>query len=221
MKRRISFFWVALVLAVFAMPLWAQYQVGVIGGVNLANIHSNELEDDLGIDLQNRTLFGAGALFDAGLSEHFALRFEPMFLRKGAEAKATEEGVETISRIKMDYLELPLMARFAFGSNMSNAKPFLLAGPSVGFLLSAKSKDESAGITDEKDIKDELKNLDFGLNFGGGLNVKAGRTNLFIEGRYNLGLANVDDSADDNGVDVRMKNRGLELFAGIALPIGK
>ncbi len=87
--------------------------------------------------------------------------------------------------------------------------------------MSAKSKDESAGITDEKDIKDELKNLDFGLNFGGGLNVKAGRTNLFIEGRYNLGLANVDDSADDNGVDVRMKNRGLELFAGIALPIGK
>ncbi len=220
MKLRISFFWIALVLLVLAMPLWAQYQVGVIGGVNLANIHSDEMKDNLGMDLQNRTLFGAGAMFDAGLSEHFALRFEPMFLRKGAETKATENDVETISRLKMDYLELPLMARFSLGSEMSKAKPFLLAGPSVGFLLRAKSESEFADITTEADIKDELKNLDYGINFGGGLTLKAGNANLFVEGRYNLGLADVDDSANDNGVDVHVKNRGLELFAGIALPLG-
>lgn len=74
------------------------------------------------------------------------------------------------------------------------------AGPQVGFLASAKAKAEAQGVSAEEDIKDQLKGIDFGLNFGVGYDLPLG---LGVDLRYNLGLSNVfdtDEAEAKNGV---------------------
>ena len=50
----------------------------------------------------------------------------------------------------------------------------LEAGPQIGFLMSAKMKAESGGDSEEIDVKDDLKSIDFGINFGAGYKLENG-----------------------------------------------
>ena len=69
------------------------------------------------------------------------------------------------------------MLKFAFGS--SETKPYVMAGPTVGYVLSVKLDDPVGG---EEDIKDTTKDFDFGIAFGGGVSFPAGNNTVFVEG---------------------------------------
>ena len=103
------------------------------------------------------------------------------------------------------------MLKFAFGS--SDTKPYVMAGPTVGYLLSAKVKDPDG----EEDIKDDIKNIDFGLAFGGGVSLPMGNNTFFVEGRYSLGLSDINDDPND---DTKIKTKGIQIMAGITFPLG-
>ena len=90
------------------------------------------------------------------------------------------------------------MAKFYVAPGFS-----LEAGPQIGFLLSGKLK----GGDNEEDIKDALKSVDFGVNFGAGYDF----TENFSAGiRYNLGLANIIDEDDS----AEWKNSVFSLSVG-------
>jgi opacity protein-like surface antigen len=187
-----------------ALPVSAQINVGLIGGLNLANL---SVDPDPGIDLNNRTAFGFGGVLDFTLSDMLALHLEPMYLQKGS--KLESGGQE--AKIKADYLEIPVMFKYAFGN--STAKPYVMAGPSIGILLSNKVTNGG-----EVDIKDETKSTDFGVGFGAGVSFPAGSSSIFIEGRYTLGLTNVND--DPNDPDTDIKTKGIQFFGGVTFPLG-
>jgi len=116
----------------------------------------------------------------------------------------------------MSYLEIPVMCTYSFGTG--DIKPYAMAGPSLGYLLSSEAKTTFEGYTAETDEKDNTKDFDFGLCFGGGVSMPVGSNAVFIEARYALGLTNTnDDPNDPNDTDV--KTRGIQIFAGITFPL--
>ncbi len=218
-------FLVALLALLIVASAGAQTKLGVIGGLNIANL-SGEDVDGSKIDFSNRTGLGIGGVLDIGLSENVALRFEPMYLQKGAELKDTDPdlGAATFT-YKGSYLEVPLFLKIALGT--SATRPYLLAGPIIGFNMSTKLGLSAQGVDVEADANEIAKSTDFGLGFGAGVNIPAGNNSIFIEGRYALGLSDVSKAGNIELMgqqlaidDVDIKTRGIQLMAGITFPLG-
>jgi len=70
---------------------------------------------------------------------------------------------------------------------------------------------------EEQDIKDDIKSIDFGLAFGGGVSLPMGNNTVFVEGRYSLGLSDINDDSSD---DTEIKTKGIQIMAGITFPLG-
>ncbi len=164
---------------------------GAKAGVNFASISGDETDG-----FNSRTSLNVGAVVEISISEKFSFQPELLYTGKGASLKDSFDEISIESTIKLDYLSLPLMAKYYVTEGLS-----LEAGPEVGFLLSAKAKAEGGGESGEIDIKDTFKGIDFGLNFGLGYKLDSG---LNFGARYNLGLANIIEESGDfsnqNGV---------------------
>jgi len=132
MKKMIIFVGVLFTL-ITVLPANAQVNFGVIGGLNLANL---SVDPDQGVDISNRTAFGIGGILSFGVGETLALQLEPMFLQKGAKLKLSDQGFTLEAEIKVSYIEVPAMLKFAFGS--SDTKPYVMVGPTVGYFLALK-----------------------------------------------------------------------------------
>jgi len=103
---------------------------------------------------------------------------------------------------------------FRYTLDLSEALlPYAMAGPSIGLLTNAKLKVKDGG---EQDEKDNTNFFDFGVGFGGGVEHPRGNMTFFAEIRYVLGLTNINKESDESTV----KNRGLQIVAGVTIPIG-
>lgn len=203
--KKFSLLLVVIFALFMVMPAGAQNRIGIAGGLNLANVSVDpEIE---GLDYSNRTGFGFGGVLDLSLSENVALHFEPLYLQKGSKLEAGGEE----AKVKLSYIEVPALFKLALGT--STTRPYLMAGPTIGFLLSAKVSNG-----EEVDIKDDTKSIDIGLGFGAGVSFPAGNNSVFVEGRYALGLTNINDDPDDP--DTEVKNKGIQVIAGITFPLG-
>ncbi len=109
------------------------------------------------------------------------------WLQKGGKLKDLNGNPGEVSRT-FNYLEIPLLVKLNFGKPVGF---FLLAGPSVGYLLNGTDKDMD-GQTNDIDL-DFYKRAEFGAHVGGGLGFGPVR----IDVRYIFGLTDIfDDSTD-------------------------
>lgn len=128
------------------IPASAQVQVGVMGGLNLAKLN---VDPDMGLDISNRTAFGAGGVLQVGLAENLSLQLQPMYLQNGAkgEGEFSDRGSglsgKAETTVKAAFLEVPAMLKFNLSSG--NTKPYIMAGPMIGFLLSNKQETKITG----------------------------------------------------------------------------
>jgi len=190
-----------------AIPLQSQWEVGALVGINVASISAPTASSSQ--SYKSRLGFGIGAVVDKALTDEIILHFEPMFLQKGANASNSVVDLKFI----VNYLEIPIMVKYLFDIN-STLVPYAMAGPSVGFLAGAKFKDDAGNTQDEKD---NTNAIDFGLGFGGGVNIPHDNLTFFAETRYVLGLANINSEADESVV----KTRGLLILIGVTIPVGQ
>ncbi len=181
-----------------------EVEFGIKGGINIATI-----TEDIGfVSFDNRTCFHFGAVAEIGISEKFSFQPELLYSCQGADYSVTDDFDEPTKAIatfegtiKVDYLNIPLMAKYYVVERLS-----LEAGPQVGFLISAK--DEFGG--EEEDIKDFVKGIDFGVNFGIGYKLDGG---LNFGARYNLGLSDANDNTEELG-DATLKNGVFQFSLG-------
>ena len=103
------------------------------------------------------------------------------------------------------YLEVPLLVRFSTPASGSPSA-YLLAGPSVGFKMSATHHLGADGGED-RDVSDRVDGADVGLTFGGGVQW----SRWLLEGRFTQGLRDV---ATDEG-DEAVRTRSFVVLAGI------
>jgi hypothetical protein len=154
---------------------------GAKAGVNFATLNV----DDDAIDTSIKTSFHVGGVAEIMISEKFYFQPELLFSSQGASYESSGFGI-TDGKLIASYLNLPLMGKFYPVEGFS-----IQAGPQVGLLLSAKDKYEIMGVSQEEDVKDSFKSIDFGVNLGLGYALPSG---LFIDARYNLGLSDINDS---------------------------
>jgi hypothetical protein len=202
----------ALVPALFVLACGASTAVaqeisgGVKAGVNFANFKIDPEDDDM--DFDRRTGLIAGAFLVVPVSPQFAIQPEALFSMKGVTIPRIEDGdSDAEGRIKLDYLDVPVLARFSSPSTTGTSL-HVFAGPSFNFRLSAKSGLEVNGESDDDDISDQIERFELALVVGGG--VEFGR--LLIDGRYAWGLSNVNK---DNQDDMKIKNRVFSVMAGV------
>jgi|SRR5690606_21281040 len=182
-----------------------EVRMGIKGGVNFATLSG----DNLG-DIKSRTGFHIGGLVEVPLSEQFSIQPEILYSTQGAryQEKGTELGVEYDFKTTahLDYIQVPVMAKFYVIEGLA-----VEAGPEVAFLTSSKGKYEGkiGGVTvSEEDDLDDIAKVDFGVGLGVSYRLPVG---VFFGARYNLGLTNINDAADDNQ---KIRNNVFQLSAG-------
>ena len=198
----------ALLLLLLAMPTAGQTTLGVRGGVNFATLGG----DADGVGTRTGLNIGAVAIFP--LSGNLSLQAGAHYSQKGAEE--TDGGLT--ATLEFDYIDFPVLLRYGFPT--SGATSFhLLAGPSVSFQsgcsLSASGGGSSGSVDcDQADI--DIASIDVGLMGGLGLDFQASESLVItLDGLYNLGLSNLDDTGSDS-----VKNRVFMLQAGVGFPLG-
>ena len=214
--KTLHFVLFTLFLLFFAVPAQAQVEIGVIGSVNFATISGEDLDGEALVS-DRRTLYGVGGVLEVRLNEHWSLRTEPMYLQKGTQ---NIDGDQV--SYKAEYLEVPLFLKLSLGSG--SARPYVMAGPSIGFRLSSELSVEDEGISGTFDADEVTESMDFGVDFGAGLSLRLNGVSFFVEGRYDLGVADVFTGGEVGGQltdDVNVFTRGLQAMAGITIPLGR
>jgi hypothetical protein len=220
---------------VLTMGYAAQAQVSIIPkvGVTLSNVAFKETQE--GQQSLTGFLFGAG--FNFPLGETFSIQPELIYLQKGyALSYRDDQGAKSDAKVHLNYLEIPLLAKVAFGSE--SVKAYLNAGPSLGYGLggNVNVKTDIFGapleLTFPVKFGEEPANpnevgtyfdnrIDLGVQFGGGLAFKAGPGSLILDARYGYGLSNLSkDSSGSSSNDSKSQNRVIAVSLGYSIPLG-
>ena len=212
MQKTLRAFMMMTALVAVALPATASEalkQIGVFGGVNLAKL---KFDPEFAAPLESKMLLGPAVgvvgVLPVGDKGNIAIRLSPMWVQKGGKL---DDGT-TDEKEKLSYVEIPL---YIMASTMSGkARPYAMVGPSVGFLLSAKSEDV--------DIKEDIESTSISARIGAGVSVAAGRNHVFFEGEYELGLQDVlkdPGPLDDVSGHREGKTNGIRLGAGVTFPL--
>jgi hypothetical protein len=128
----------------------------------------------------------AGISFQAGITPAFSLVSELYYMRKGGKLKTGNPLTANESSLRLNTLELPVLARLHIG------KFFVNAGPSIAYNISGKntmggvSTKLSFGNSDEG-----VKRFDAGIQMGGGVEFPIKQKRIALDIRYSYGLTDI------------------------------
>jgi len=157
--------------------------IGVKGGLNSYSINSgnsSEFDSNLGIHV--------GLLGHIHIDKQIALQPELVFSMQGANGTGNTD-------LKLNYVNVPVMFQYMFDNGFR-----VMAGPQLGFLVSAKAENNNASV----DVKNNFKAIDFGV----GVNASYVHppSNVGIDARYNFGISDISESSARE-----FKNTGLQI----------
>ena len=202
----------------------AQTNMSFGGSVGL-NISSASFSPDLpsAVSKSSRTGFRVSGIMEIGFVPMFALQIEPTYATGGVKETGplfqTQLGQVVNGSItsKTSYIQIPILLKLKIPV-AGPVSPYVVAGPDIGFLMSAKETDEPNGYpSSEGDIKDNLKSLNFALDFGAGVGYKlVPKTTLTFDVRYSLGLSDIaSDTYKQQAGNQSIKTTGFQLIAGV------
>lgn len=239
--------------AASATALAGDVTLGVHGGISIPNLRGKETDIfSRGFTSREGPYFGLTAEF--GLGPRFSLAVDLNYTSQGGKRAGMQpitmdlpEGLpippgtflyadfdnETI----LDYVEVPLLGRFAFGRRL---RGFLEAGPYIGYLVRARALtagtsalylDEAGTMpivvppaTDplvvdlgaETNVRDSLEKLNVGIAGGAGVLVPLGPGDLVLEARFQLGLTTIQKNPETDG---NTQTGAIVVSLGYALPL--
>jgi len=184
-------------------------KLGVKGGLNIANIGGSEADSlafllfDADVPKKSNAGFVAGAFAEFMIGNMFAIQPEVLYSKKGV--KFEESGAEV--KIKVDYIEIPVLLKINIPIEGSKVHPNVYAGPAVAIKSSCKLSGSAASVSVDVDCEGQdivdltgfeilVKSTDFGLVFGGGVSFDVGGADVGVDVRYTLGLSTIDDDPD-------------------------
>lgn len=226
MSRKTTVF--VLVLATFlagaVTPAAAvDLKLGAHAGLTIPNLMGgNDNPYSAGFSSREGECFGITA--QLGLSSHFSLVAEFNYTSQGGKREGMQiieetpeglpSGYDLYANFKnesiLDYLEIPVMARYTFGSKL---KFFVNAGPYLGYLVRAKAKtsgssnvyldaagteqvtQEPVSFDAETDVKDSIRPFNFGLAGGVGMTYPLGRGDLILDAHFQVGFTRLQKDA--------------------------
>jgi Outer membrane protein beta-barrel domain len=153
----------------------AQIGFGPKGGLNSYALSSN-VDDKSFVSGPHFGIFS-----QINITEQFSIQPELVYSKQGNgyETNGVKESTS------LDYLNVPIMLQFNTKSGFS-----FEVGPELGFLMSAKYKEDG---TVKRDVKQSFKGTNFSVGLGLVYRMKMG---LGFGFRYNMGLSNVSSVAN-------------------------
>ncbi|CAN5385775.1 porin family protein [soil metagenome] len=176
---------------------------GLTGGVSIADFYG----DDVG-GTETKAGFTGGIFFNYRVSDYFSIQPEALYTMKGSEVNSGIYGQERTTEYELGYIEIPVLLKLHI-PNQNIITPNIYAGPNVAFNVN--------GDANDRDIDDDLKDVDFGLSFGGGVDFMIAKRRadfiqkIFLDARCTLGLVDVFDVAGDP----EAKNGVFNITAGV------
>lgn len=196
-----------------------------------AGLNFSELDLDEGVlgsvEADTRKGVAVGAFLTFMPSSFISIQPEVNYTQWGSEFVV--DGIE--NELKITYIQVPLLAKFNFGPMPGmGVRPHLALGPYAAyvadcdFTFGQEGDFDCAEDDDETGSQDLVKQWDFGGVFGGGLEFSGARGSLIIDGRYNLGLADVfedeGNGTDGSTGDDNAQNNVWTIMIGFAVPFG-
>lgn len=183
-----------LIIAAFALTatVKAQSKGNIEFGFNTGYSMST-ISDDDDFAETNQT-FNVGASADFYFSDRWSIKVKAIYDRKGWDKDFLYDtnGNAIRTDINLDYLTIPVMANWHFGSKRNW---YLNFGPYLGFLMSAKE------TTLDTDIKDAFNTTDAGLALGIGVKIPlSSKLKLFFEYDGQYGFSEVFKDNDNDRV---------------------
>jgi hypothetical protein len=238
--RKLFFFFAATLL--FSSSSFSQFYLGAKGGVSIPNLTAgggNPVSS--GWSSRLGPYFGAVGEYD--LSKHFSLQVELNYSSQGGK----KDGVQAIpsnefssffppgtppslipaylyatfkSVAKLNYLELPVLAKYNFPLNKKLAF-FVNVGPYIDYLANAKDINTGSGYvySDEaeesqnrvsptsesfdstQDITSQIHRFNVGVQGAIGLELQAGKGKFILSAGGNYGFINIQKYAADGKND--------------------
>ncbi len=198
---------IVAVLLLFSSIVIAQQKVeyGVRTGLNISTFvgdFSNNVQD-----LSARANFHVGGVLELHLLERLSLQPELSYSRQGVVFDQfltfNAGSSETSSTIKLDYINIPLLAKFYVVKDVLS----LGCGPQLGIRVNAEQEVRGGSVVfPEADISDFFEPIDLSLDFELAAKLESG---LNFGLRFGLGLTNINDveTVDD-------KNAVFQLSVG-------
>lgn len=174
-------FLVIVLLLTMSVQMQAQLlQIGAKVGLNYANFSGADIQTDA------ITSYHAGLIAEIKLLDKFAIQPELLYSTQGASYDNAGQEFKN----ELGYISIPILAKIYLSKSFS-----LELGPQASFLLSEKNNFDA----------NDANTFDFAVDAG--LSFKITK-NIFLQGRYVLGLTEVSSNAD-------AKNAVLQLSAGL------
>jgi hypothetical protein len=220
---------VIISIMILTMPGYGQdFYAGVTGGLNFADLKITISDPTITeYETRSRTLFGVGGFFGIWLNEYLSVQLEPMYVAKGG--RYSERTIPEM-RLRSSQLDVALVTKLGVGEEV---RPFITVGPFMGVLFDANMKVDLVGREWEGDLMRALKRTEYGILFGAGVGIPVWYGSVFVEGRYALGLTNVNKGGSfdlTNGPVVadrittdpkdEIKTRSVLVMFGFQLPLG-
>lgn len=171
----------------------------------------------VGAILANQEISGSGVTFEPDmrigldvalvaevpLSKNIGLQPELHFIQKGTKIAFFDE-----TKVRINYIELPVLIRLLFLGATDDMHIGILAGPSLGYATHGQVED-STGTMDIEFDGDYVR-FEFGGHLGAGAVIPVGDLELLADIRYLLGISDITDDPEGS-----IKNKGIALGVGI------
>jgi hypothetical protein len=154
--------------------------------------------------------YQAGLFMEYRFTSRFSIAPEVVFAAQGGkyEVKDYNDGdgyFDAKFTENVNYINIPVMFKYYVTPALS-----IDLGPQLGINVYSKytveSKDKHLNIKETEDQKDDTKTIDVGVGLGFTYNIAK---DVFVQGRYTLGLTEVFDKSWDTG-----KNGNAQIAIG-------
>ncbi|MBC7450410.1 MAG: PorT family protein [Cytophagales bacterium] len=206
-----------LILITISATASAQIRLGVRAGLTFNDLLYIQTQDpDLKSNSTDLIHFNAAAVANYKINTFFSLQTEFIYTTLGKDYTQHTYYTNmfgdvythyTDVKIRLQYFEIPLLAKFTvFGNNKANLD--ILAGGFAGYTLLAKQKTGDASF---QNVSNDYTAWNAGVTLGLGLSIMKQR--MFFEMRFNRGLVDINKNTNVH-TSQGMYTVGYYLFRG-------
>ncbi len=203
-------------LLFIASDIFAQTNMsaGIFAGAGFFNVGESSVAD-----YSYKTGLNIGGVFNLDLSKFVSLDAAAEFTMRGYQFNETDTAVSN----NLDYISIPIHSKIKLPV-LPACNAYALTGPAIGFLVSAKLDSTAPAVSSSTDVKSSFNGVDFGWDFGLGVEYAISNVTPFIEAAYYLDILDINKSPNfytQTGNDLNIEHHSYvcEVKAGIRIAI--
>jgi hypothetical protein len=183
-------------------------------GFKLGAGFANMADDRAGVTTDGITGFAGGGHIRFG--GRIGLQAELLSVTKGANFSGPGGASYDM---RFEYVEIPVVAHIPL--TLGNVAPYVFGGGAVGLQVRCRITPTGGTSTQQRDCPDQgvgtfdPQTTDFSLLGGAGIAIGMGPGSVIVEGRYTVGMRNIDRTTTDRN----LRHRVATIMAGYEIPL--